>query len=138
MSVTERLLEAMRARDAEAFARCVAEDYVSDQPAHPSRAFRGRAQVLENWTAVFSGVPDFTAELLVLAETEGIEVAEWVWSGHHTDGSAFQMRGVTVFGVEDDVAAWGRLYMEPVDEAEQSIGEMVEATYRPPTAGGAS
>jgi hypothetical protein len=133
MSVTERVLAAMNARDAQAFADCVAEDYRSEQPAHPGRAFRGRGQVLENWTAVFAGVPDFAAELLTLAVADGVEIGEWSWAGSHTDGTQFRMRGTTVFGVEDDQIAWGRLYMEPVDTGEESIEEMVQTTYRPPT-----
>jgi hypothetical protein len=56
--VAERLLAAMNARDIEAFVACFAEDYESEQPAHPDRAFVGREQVRENWSAIFSGVPD--------------------------------------------------------------------------------
>ena len=59
-----RLHEAMNAHDVEAFVACFAEDYDSVQPAHPDRAFRGREQVRANWSAVFSGVPDFRAELI--------------------------------------------------------------------------
>jgi ketosteroid isomerase-like protein len=138
MTVTDRVLAAMAARDAEAFAACVAQDYRSEQPAHPSRAFTGRGQVLQNWKGVFAGVPDFTAELLTLVATDDVEVGEWVWSGRHTDGSAFEMRGVTVFGIQGDQIAWGRLYMEPVETTDESIEEMVEATYRPPRGAGAS
>jgi hypothetical protein len=43
------------------------------------------------------------------------------------------MAGVTVIGVVGDRIAWGRLYMEPVEEGEP-IDEMVEQTYRPPPA----
>ena len=28
---------------------------------HPSRGFGGSSQVLENWSSVFDGVPDFTS-----------------------------------------------------------------------------
>jgi hypothetical protein len=30
------------------------------------------------------------------------------------DGGQFDWRGITVFGVQNDLIAWGRLYMEPV------------------------
>jgi hypothetical protein len=85
--------------------------------------------VHQNWTAVFSGVPDFQAELLVSATADdGVEVGEWHWHGHHVDGSDFEMRGVTVFGVVDDHITWGRLYMEPVED-DVDIDTMVTETY---------
>ena len=60
----ERLNAALNAHDLEAFLACFQDDYESEQPAHPDRAFRGREQVRSNWSAVFDGVPDFRSELL--------------------------------------------------------------------------
>ena len=57
--VVDRLNAALNAHDLEAFLACFHEDYGSDQPAHPERAFQGREQVRTNWAAVFEGVPDF-------------------------------------------------------------------------------
>ena len=131
--MSRRLLDAMNAHDLDAFAACFADDYRSEQPAHPERAFRGADQARRNWEGVFAGVPDFAAELLALAVAEGgVELAEWRWTGTHVDGSEFAMRGATVFGVEDGRLAWGRLYMEPVEQGGSDIDEMVEETYRPP------
>jgi hypothetical protein len=48
----------MSARDIDALLDCFAEDYRSDQPAHPDRAFGGREQVGENWSAILAGVRD--------------------------------------------------------------------------------
>jgi hypothetical protein len=62
-----------------------AEDYLSDQPAHPGRAFTGNEQVLTNWTEVFDGVPDFSAELLASSVAGD---TEWTRTGRHPDGSA--------------------------------------------------
>lgn len=130
--LTNRLLSAMNAHDLEAFVACFAEDYHSKQPAHPNREFRGNDKVRENWAGVFSGVPDFKADLLLSAITdEGAEIGEWRWHGTHTDGSKFAMRGVTVLGVSEDRIAWGRLYMEVVEEGGADIDEMVKETYRP-------
>lgn len=130
--LTNRLLSALNAHDLDAFVGCFADDYHSTQPAHPSREFRGSDKVRENWAGVFSGVPDFQAELLSSAITdEGAEVGEWRWHGTHTDGSRFAMRGVTVMGVIDDRIAWARLYMEVVEEGGADIDEMVRETYRP-------
>lgn len=128
-----RLLAAMNAHDLDAFVACFAPNYRSQQPAHPSRAFDGSDKVRENWTSVFAGVPDLNAELLVSATTDdGVEIGEWRWSGTYTDGSPFAMRGATVLGIEDERIAWGRLYMEVVEEDGADINQMVREAYRPP------
>ena len=131
-SVMRRILAALNAHDLDAFVACFAPGYRSEQPAHPARAFIGSDQVRRNWAGVFSGVPDFHAELLTEAALENVEVGEWRWTGHHTDGSAFAMAGVIVVGVEADEIVWGRLYMEPVEEAGVALDEMVERVYKPP------
>ena len=93
--VTNRALAAMNAHDVDALVACFARDYRGEQPAHPDRAFEGSEKVGENWTSVFSGVPDFEAELLLSATTEsGVEIGEWQWRGTYTDGSPFAMRVV--------------------------------------------
>ena len=131
--VMSRLLGAMNAHDLNAFVACFAPDYRSEQPAHPSRMFEGSDKVRENWTSVFSGVPDFTAELLVSATTDdGVEIGEWRWQGTHTDRSPFAMRGVTVMGIEGEHIVWGRLYVEEVEGDGADIDQMVRDTYRPP------
>jgi ketosteroid isomerase-like protein len=131
--VMNQLLEAMNAHDLDAFVACFAPDYRSEQPAHPSRAFEGSDKVRENWTSVFSGVPDFNAELLLSATTDdGVEIGEWRWLGTHTDGSPFAMRGVIVMGIEGQQIAWGRLYMEVIERGGADIDQMVRDTYRPP------
>ena len=129
-----RLCAAMNAHDLDAFVACFAMDYRSEQPAHPSRAFEGSDKVRENWTSVFSGVPDFNAELLLSATTDGgVEIGEWRWRGTHTDGSSFAMRGVTVMGIDGEQIAWGRLYMEVIEPDGADIDHMVRETYRPPS-----
>ena len=133
--VMDRLHSAMNAHDLDAFVACFAPEYQSDQPAHPSRAFRGRDQVRENWTSVFAGVPDFTADLLTSATTDdGVEIGEWRWQGTHVDGSPFAMQGVIVTGTQDGRVAWGRLYMEVIEQGGGDIDEMVRETYGPPAA----
>src|SRR4051794_7110089 len=113
--MNERLLMAMNRHDLDAFVACFADGYRSEQPAHPDRAFRGAAQVRENWGGVFAGVPDFAAELLTSAAPDtDVEIGEWRWHGTHTDGEPFDMRGMTVLGIVDDKISWARLYMEPV------------------------
>ena len=111
--IAERLTAAMNAHDIDAFVACFAPDYDSVQPAHPDRAFTGSEQVRKNWTEVFAGVPDFRAEL-VSASADGDTLwTEWRWTGTGLD-----MAGVIIFGVRDDLIAWARLYVEPVEQGE--------------------
>jgi hypothetical protein len=132
-SVMPRLGDAINAHDLDAFVALFASEYRSEQPAHPARSFEGAAQVRENWSAVFAGIPDLQADLLTTAnDGSGVELGEWHWHGTHVDGSSFESRGVIVLGIEDDLIAWGRLYMEAVEHDGADIGEMVRDTYRPP------
>jgi ketosteroid isomerase-like protein len=114
--VAERLRAAMNARDIEALVACFAEDYDSVQPAHPDRAFVGRGQVRENWSAIFGGVPDFSAELVSATLDGDTEYSEWRWRGTQADGAKLDMAGVIVGGVRDGLLQWARLYVEPVEE----------------------
>jgi ketosteroid isomerase-like protein len=131
--IVDTMLSVLNAHDLDGFVSLFAPDYRSEQPAHPNRAFTGSDQVRENWSGVFSGIPDFRAELVLTTTTDdGVEISEWRWSGTHTDGGAFEMRGVTVLGIENERIAWGRLYMEPLEQNGADIDEMVQETYRPP------
>jgi ketosteroid isomerase-like protein len=125
-----RLHAAMNAHDLEAFVACFAEDYDSVQPAHPDRAFRGREQVRANWSAIFSGVPDFRAELVRLHAVGDTAWSEWRWEGTQTDGDRLDMAGVIILGVRDDHIAWARLYIEPIERA----GAGIDAAVRDMTA----
>jgi len=131
-SVLEHLVEAQNAHDAERMASWFAPDYASEQPVHPGREFTGRAQVLENWSSVFDGVPDFRADLCALSVDGETEWGEVDWHGRHTDGSPFGMRGVIIAVVRDRLIVEARLYMEPVDDSGEDIEAVVERLYRPP------
>src|SRR4051794_5702065 len=85
--VAERLEAATNAHDIDAFVACFDEDYASEQPAHPDRAFRGSDQVRKNWSAVFEGVPDFRAQLVRAVATGDTEWSEWRWRGTQRDGT---------------------------------------------------
>src|SRR4051812_19173770 len=123
--VDERLHAAMNAHDIEAFVALFADDYDSAQPAHPDRAFSGREQVRTNWSAVFTGVPDFRAELVGAAGAGDIEWSEWRWRGTQDDGATLDMAGVIVAGTRDGRLAWARLYVEPVEQAGAGIDAAV-------------
>lgn len=126
VAVTTRLRDAMNNHDLDAFLDCFHEDYRSEQPVHPGRGFGGRDQVRANWSAIFSGVGDFAADLVSLCQDDGREWSEWRWTGTRQDGSILDMAGVIIAGVRDGRIAWGRLYVEPVQAAEETIDEAVQ------------
>ena len=97
----------MNAHDLDAVAGLIREDYRSEQPAHPGRAFAGRAQVLANWEAMLAGIPDFHAGICRSVPDGGTAWTEWRWSGARGDGQAFEMRGVSLFEVADDQVVAG-------------------------------
>lgn len=121
-AVAAALAEAMNAHDLDAFVSLFSPDYDSRQPVHPDRAFRGRDQVRSNWSTVFSGVPDFRAELVATAVETDTLWSEWRWRGTHADGSRLDMAGVIICGA----IAWARLYVEPVEQG----GEGIDAAVR--------
>ena len=115
----------MNAHDLEAFLACIHPEYRSEQPVHPERGFGGRDQVERNWAAMFSGIPDFRAEVLDSAVDGDTAWTEWRWTGTRADGSSVEMRGVTLFRVEDGLVVSGRLYMEEVEQAGADIDQAV-------------
>ncbi|HEY7077616.1 MAG TPA: nuclear transport factor 2 family protein [Solirubrobacteraceae bacterium] len=120
-AVVAALAEATNAHDIDAFVALFAEDYDSQQPAHPDRAFRGRDQVRANWSEVFAGVPDFSGDLVAKAVVGDSVWSEWRWRGTHADGSRLDMAGVIIFGVRAGRIAWARLYVEPVEHDSEGI-----------------
>lgn len=124
--VVDGLITALNAQDLEAAAALMHEDYHSEQPAHPGRAFVGRAQMHANWKAILEGIPDFHAELVRSVDDGDTTWSEWSWSGHRVEGEGVQVRGVTLFKVRDGKIASGRLYMEDVERS-SSIEEDVES-----------
>jgi ketosteroid isomerase-like protein len=125
--VVDRLVAAMNAHDLEAAAALFHEEYRSEQPAHPGRAFVGRAQMHANWAAMFAGIPDFRTELIRSVDDGNTTWTEWSWSGVRTDGKPFRARGVVLFEVKDSLITAGRLYMEDVEQQGAGIEQAVEA-----------
>jgi limonene-1,2-epoxide hydrolase len=125
--VIDRLAVAMNAHDLDAAAGFFHEDYRSEQPTHPGRAFVGRAQMRANWEAMFAGVPDFHAKICRSVQDGETTWTEWRWSGTRSDGQAFEMRGVTLFEITDDQIVAGRLYLEDVERDVADIEQAVEA-----------
>lgn len=125
LETVERVHWAMNQHDLQAFVACLDPNYRSEQPAHPGRGFGGREQVEKNWSALFEAIPDFHAQILATA-TEGDTVwSEWHWTGTRGSGVPLDMRGVTLFEIENGRIVSGRLYMEQVEEAGADIDETV-------------
>ncbi|TSE17244.1 nuclear transport factor 2 family protein [Arthrobacter sp. KBS0703] len=125
--VIQRLMAAFNNHDLESAAGLFHESYKSVQPAHPARAFVGRAQMHANWAAMFAGIPDFHAEVVRSVDDGNATWSEWTWTGTHTDGQPFRMRGVTIFESEDGLITAGRLFMEEVEREDIGIAEAVQA-----------
>ena len=125
--VVERLVSAINLHDLEAAAALFHEEYRSEQPAHPGRAFMGRAQMHANWAAMFAGIPDCHAESISSVDEGNTTWSEWSWTGNRTDGQPFNVQGVTIFEIEDSLIVAGRLYMEDVERNGGDIEDAVEA-----------
>jgi ketosteroid isomerase-like protein len=125
--VIAELVAAMNAHDLDAASALIHEDYRSTQPAHPGRAFVGRAQMRANWAAMFAGIPDFHADIGRSVQVGDTAWTEWHWTGTRTDGKPFEVRGVTLFEVTDGQIVAGTLYLEDVEAAPVDISDAVEA-----------
>jgi ketosteroid isomerase-like protein len=121
-----RLRDAVNRHDADAMAALFAPDYRSEQPLHPRRGFGGRDQVAVNWRGMFEGVPNLEVGVVKETTADSTSWSEWVWHGAHRDGTPFLMKGVTLFGLNDDgLITWARLYMESVEQGDVTIDEAV-------------
>lgn len=130
----QRVQQAISAHDLEAMTACFENDYESEFPAHPDRAFTGHSQMRKNWSQIFAAVPDIQATLIRCTADGDTVWSEWEWKGIRLDGTPFLQRGVTVQGVPRGKIKWVRLYIEPV----QVAGAGSDAAVRSITAGGTS
>ena len=127
VSVLGRLVRATNAHDIDAIVACFGSGYRNDTPAHPSRSFVGREQVRRNWEQILGFVPDLHAEVLRLSAQDAVLWSEWEHRGTRRDGTPHLMRGVIIFGVEDDAIAWARFYLEPVQQGGGNVDDAVRA-----------
>jgi ketosteroid isomerase-like protein len=124
-AVIDRLTAAQNAHDLEAMLACFHEDYRSEQPLFPARAFEGIQQVRANWSALLEGVPDFEAEISRSAVDGDTVFVEIHWTGTKADGTPLDERGVIIMGIRDDRIAWGRLYADEVEREGADIDAVV-------------
>jgi ketosteroid isomerase-like protein len=121
----DRLVGATNEHHLDALVACFADDYRNETPAHPARSFQGQEQVRRNWEQIFAFVPDLRANVLEAVIDGDTAWTEWEMTGTRRDGSAHQMRGVIVFGVQDDRVQWARFYLEPVDPDSAGVDDAV-------------
>jgi hypothetical protein len=124
--IIARLTAAMNSHDLDAMVALFHAEYDSRQPAHPARGFVGRAQVRANWEAMFAGVPDLRAELIRSVQDGETTWCEWAWSGTRSDAQPFEVRGVALFRVHDDLIIGATLYLEDVETEPIGIEQAVE------------
>ena len=113
--IVDRLCDATNRHDLDALTTCFAVGYRNETPTHPARSFVGRAQVRRNWEQLFAAMPDLSATITRSAVAGDAVWTEWEMRGTRPDGQPHLMRGVIVFGIEDDEIAEARFYLEPVD-----------------------
>jgi ketosteroid isomerase-like protein len=124
-AVLDRLTAAQNAHDIEALVACFHEDYRSEQPLFPARAFTGIAQVRANWSTLLEAIPDFRAENLLSAVEGDTAFVEIHWTGTKADGAPFEERGVLITGISGDRIAWARLYVDEVERESADIDSVV-------------
>ena len=130
-AMLERLLKATNDHDLETLVDCFTSDYRNETPAHPSRGFRGTAQVRKNWEHIFAAVPDIRADVVRRAVDGDAVWSEWEMRGTRLDGSTHRMCGVIIFGVRDGRAHWARFYLEPADDIGENVNEAVRRVVSP-------
>ncbi len=124
-AVIDRLTAAQNAHDLEGMLACFHQDYRSEQPRFPARAFTGVDQVRANWSALLDAIADFHAEVLRSAADGDVVFSEVHWTGTKADGTPLDERGVILMGISDDRVAWGRLYVDEVERDSPGIDAVV-------------
>jgi hypothetical protein len=56
---------------------------------------------------------------------------EWEMRGTRRDGSEHHMRGVVIFGTDDNLIRWARFYVEPVDMTRNTVDDAVRERVVP-------
>ncbi|MDQ1720707.1 MAG: hypothetical protein QOI26_441 [Pseudonocardiales bacterium] len=134
-AAVQRLVQATNQHDLDAIVACFAEGYLNETPAHPERGFEGKEQVRRNWTQILAGVPDLTARILATAENADTVWSEWQMIGTRRDGSAHEMRGVIIFGVDAGLIGTARFYLEPVERKSGTVNDAVLRAVTPSATG---
>ncbi len=123
---------ALDAHDLDTFVGFFREDYVGERPRHPGSPMSSREDVRTNWAEVISDVPDLHVEVLAAVEDGNTIWSEWRAYGTARSGAMLELRGVIIFGVQNDQVAWSRMYLEPVEQEGLTLDEIAGVAPRPP------
>ena len=128
----ERMRAALDAHDLDAFVGFFREDYVGERPRHPDSPMSSRDDVRRNWEEVISDVPDLRVDVPAAVEDGNTIWSEWRAYGTARSGATLELRGVIIFGIQDDQVAWSRMYMEPVEHEGVPLTELTGVGPRSP------
>ena len=132
IELLERMRAALDAHDLDAFVGFFREDYIGERPRHPGAKISSRDDVYTNWSEVIADVPDLRIEVPAAVQDGDRIWSEWRAYGTSRSGSALELRGVIIFGVQDGQVAWSRMYMEPVEQEGLTLSELMGVAPRPP------
>jgi ketosteroid isomerase-like protein len=128
----ERMRAALDAHDLDAFVQFFRDDYVGERPRHPGSSMSSREDVRRNWEEVIADVPDLRVDVPAAVEDGNTIWSEWRAYGIARSGATLELRGVIIFGIQDDQVAWSRMYMEPVEHEGVPLTELTGVGPRSP------
>jgi len=128
----ERMRAALDAHDLDAFVGFFRDDYVGERPRNPGTPMSSREDVRRNWEEVISDVPDLRVDVPAAVEDGNTIWSEWRAYGTARSGATLELRGVIIFGIQDDQVAWSRMYMEPVEHEGVPLTELTGVGPRSP------
>jgi ketosteroid isomerase-like protein len=128
----ERMRAALDAHDLDTFVEFFRDDYIGERPRHPGSPVSSREDVRRNWAEVISDVPDLRVDVPAAVEDGGTIWSEWRAYGTARSGAMLELRGVIIFGIQDGLVAWSRMYMEPVEQEGVPLYDLVGVGPRPP------
>jgi ketosteroid isomerase-like protein len=128
----ERMRAALDAHNLDTFVSFFRDDYVGERPRHPGSPMSTREDVRTNWAEVISDVPDLRVEVPAAVEDGGTIWSEWRAYGTARSGAMLELRGVIIFGVQDDQVAWSRMYLEPVEQEGLTLDGLAGVEPRAP------
>lgn len=128
----ERMRAALDAHDLDTFVEFFREDYIGERPRHPGSPVSSREDVRRNWAEVISDVPDLRVDVPAAVEDGGTIWSEWRAYGTARCGAMLELRGVIIFGIQDGLVAWSRMYVEPVEHEGVPLSDLVGVGPRLP------
>jgi ketosteroid isomerase-like protein len=128
----ERMRAALDAHDLDTFVGFFREDYVGERPRHPGSKISTRDDVRTNWAEVISDVRDLRVDIPSAVQDGNTIWSEWRAYGTARSGAMLELRGVIIFGIQDELVAWSRMYLEPVEQEGLSLDELAGVTPRRP------